>query len=625
MGLTRRQLLRGGAGGAALAAGSGLGLFPARAALAAPLAAPAGTTLDSTIVRAKATGYSLLTSGPGEPHIVRTDLGTTAVPGRTATRRPVLAFAQLTDIHVVDAQSPARVEYLDRYDDDPQTRSLFSAAYRPHEMLTAHVSDAIVRAVNAVRRSPVLGSPLAFTICTGDNTNNSQLNELRWQIDVLDGRSVTANSGDPATWEGVHDGNPDTYDAHYWHPEGVPAGQPADLARRLYGFPTVSGLLAAAMRPFTPAGLATRWYTAFGNHDGLAQGNFPRTFQFDQLARGGVKVIGLPAGFSQDDLRRLAAGDQAALDAALGGGARTVTADPNRRVISRVETVQQHRAQPGRPFGHGYTKANADAGTAYYTFDAGIVRGIVLDTVNPNGEADGSLDETQFAWLRQQLQAVSSRWLTAPDGTVVQGSAADRLVVVFGHHTIATMTNPITSADEPGPRVLGTEVRDLLLSFPNVVLMVDGHTHRNAVTPYLRPDGAARPGGFWEVNTASHIDWPQQARLVEIADNRDGTLSVFGTLVDAKAPLVGGHRTDTPVLLASLSRELSANDWQETDTGRRGPVEARNVELLVAAPFPLPDGPPATVPEVPRTALLPVLGAAAAAGAIALRRRTTTG
>ena len=36
---------------------------------------------------------------------------------------------------------------------------------------------------------------------------------------------------------------------------------------------------------------------------------------------------------------------------------------------------------------------------------------------------------------------------------------------------------------------------------------------------------------FWEVNTASHIDWPQQSRLAEIADNRDGTLSVIVTIV----------------------------------------------------------------------------------------------
>jgi hypothetical protein len=138
-------------------------------------------------------------------------------------------------------------------------------------------------------------------------------------------------------------------------------------------------------------------------------------------------------------------------------------------------------------------------------------------------------------------------------------------------------------------RVLGPQVRDLLLRFPNVVLWVNGHTHRNTVTPYRRAAGSI-PGGFWEINTAAHIDWPQQARVVEIADNRDGTLSVFGTLIDHAAPRHYGSAPREPLALASLSRELGANDWQNatptaTEDGRRGAIEDRNVELLVPAPF----------------------------------------
>ena len=99
------------------------------------------------------------------------------------------------------------------------------------------------------------------------------------------------------------------------------------------------------------------------------------------------------------------------------------------------------------------------------------------------------------------------------------------------------------------------------------------------------------PGGFWEVNTAAHVDWPQQARTVELVDNRDGTLSIFGTIIDHVAPTSYGKRPKTPLELAALSRELGANDWQERDKsprgedGRRGRLEDRNVELLVPAPF----------------------------------------
>ena len=52
-------------------------------------------------------------------------------------------------------------------------------------------------------------------------------------------------------------------------------GKSADRYRAEYGFPTIPKLLDAARRPFTAAGLDIPWYTCFGNHDGLSQGNFP--------------------------------------------------------------------------------------------------------------------------------------------------------------------------------------------------------------------------------------------------------------------------------------------------------------------------------------------------------------
>jgi hypothetical protein len=94
------------------------------------------------------------------------------------------------------------------------------------------------------------------------------------------------------------------------------------------------------------------------------------------------------------------------------------------------------------------------------------------------------------------------------------------------------------------------------------------------------------------VNTASHVDWPQQARVVEIVDNGDGTLSIFATIVDHAAPETWPASPTTPLALAALSRELGSNDWQrdaETPTvdGKRGARSDRNVELLVRAPFPV--------------------------------------
>ncbi|HZP14187.1 MAG TPA: hypothetical protein VFA96_00075, partial [Nocardioides sp.] len=207
MDLTRRDLFRGALAAWAVA---GVGLaaegFLTPASAAAPIN-PGGTTLAQTLRKgsAGAGGYVPIVVGPGEPHIVRTDF--VAAPGtnRAAQRKGILAWAQLSDVHVVDAQSPMRLEWADRFDDtaatgDPTT-GLTSSAYRPHEMLGAQVADAMVRAINAVATGPVSGLPLAFAIQTGDNADNAQYNETRWNIDVLGGsKVVTPDSGDLTRW-----------------------------------------------------------------------------------------------------------------------------------------------------------------------------------------------------------------------------------------------------------------------------------------------------------------------------------------------------------------------------------------------------------------------------------------
>jgi metallophosphoesterase (TIGR03767 family) len=565
MELTRRDFLRvAGAVSGAVA----LGGLAAEAV--AGVAGRGRTTLTVTLRKGPAGegGYRPVIRADGEPHVVRTDLGARALRGRGARRKPLLAFAQLSDVHVVDAQSPMRVEYVDRYDDENEpgdpTPGIFGSAYRPQEVLTAQIVEAMIREVNRIGSGPVTGKPLAFAIQTGDNSDNSQYNEIRWNIGILDGGEVRPDSGDLSRYEGVMDGDPTYYDTHYWHPDGTPEGKPDDQPRSRYGFPEVPGLLDAARRPFQAQGLALPWYTAMGNHDPLAQGNFPSTMQLNTVAVGPLKMISPPAGASQADVLDALRGNYADFVAAFAATphVRAVTPDPDRRLLQRAEVVEEHFTTTGSPVGHGFTETNRADGTAYYTFDRGLLRFIVLDTVNPNGEANGSLDATQFAWLQEQLAA-----------------AAGRLVVIVSHHTADSMDNPLVgTGGDPEPRVLGDEVVAALLEHGNVVAWVNGHTHSNHVWAHERAGG----GGFWEINTASHIDWPQQARLIEVTDNRDGTLSIFATMVDHGAPLSGS--LDGPMGLAALARELAANDWQERDQDRRGARTDRNVELLVEAP-----------------------------------------
>jgi len=140
----------------------------------APLVAPSNVPAYQTY------GYSAWQPGSGEDYGRRFDLMPTGYPGAANTAR-LLSFFSMSDIHITDKESTAQglaYGWLAGFGSD------MSSSYSPVILSTTHVLDAAIRAVNALHNQ----TPFDCGIFLGDAINNTQFNELRWYLDVIDGK-----------------------------------------------------------------------------------------------------------------------------------------------------------------------------------------------------------------------------------------------------------------------------------------------------------------------------------------------------------------------------------------------------------------------------------------------------
>lgn len=601
----------------------------AAAAVAAVSDTVGQTSVQQRIVPAAPGAFRFLQLGAGEPYTVRQDLAT-AGGSRTANRTSLVYFGQLSDFQLADEESPARLEVI-----DPLSTPLnlpFGAAWRPWEALEPQIDEAMIRQVNQfAAASPVADgagahSAMDFTIDTGDSADSQQLNETLWVRTLLEGGALNPNSGvnkatyshilcpnlfvpgaaEAARYTGVQD-----YDDYIegTYPEFYDPDSPKGPHS---AWPKYPGLMDRAQQAFTASGLSVPSYVAFGNHDALVQGNAAANAAFEQVATGCLKPIG-PVSNPENVAALLASLLNPAnlLSSLLTSPQNTIVVpgDPQRRFVSKKQYKDVFRAG-SQADGHGFDLIDAAQETAskgaagYYAWNpAPGMRFIALDTVaeagtilTPTGKStsDGNIDDPQFKWLRAQLQAAT---------------AADELVVLFSHHAPESLVadapdelaplcllpdahghdiNPGCDLDPRSsqPIHLEADAVSLLHEFPNAIAWVAGHSHDNLINAFPGPGGN---GGFWSIRVAAEADWPQQSRLLQVFDNHDGTLSIFGTILDhvgqAAAPAPG-----TPAAamdfndLASAARTMSFNDLQSGAPLGEGQADDRNVELLIDDP-----------------------------------------
>lgn len=426
-----------------------------------------GSTLRSTWT--DAVGDGQLRTGPGEPLVSRLELG-----GRAPATSVLATLAHVTDTHVLDAASPARVTFLDRL--GPPLQSTF----RPQETLTAQVLAGIASALAVLRPQLVIQG--------GDLIDNDQNNELGRALAVLRGGEVRPGSG-AVGYVGVQSASdPDPF---YFRP---------DIDAPLY-----PGLLRASARPFVSRGIDVPWCPVLGDHDVLLAGELVPTELTRSLAVGDRALWHLPPGLTLPGRLRGAAvaspdgpPDPGLVDGflrrALAGPTVRVPADPARRQMSVGEvTARLKRAGSG---------VSLRSGRLDYVIDIGPrLRLVVLDLVRRDGGSGGVVGPEQPAWLSRQLARGGERW-----------------VIVVSHQPLASSAG-------------GDQVLTLLDRSPRVIAALSGHTHRNRIVP--RPTAA---GGYWLIATASLIDFPQQARALRIVATAGGGVALQTWMLDHALP-----------------------------------------------------------------------------------------
>ena len=550
MKISRRTFLKSGLSGVALVA---CGTVPAKwirpakaAAVAKKLRTTAGTVmpipvpssspklLPTDLAQYSRHGYGKWEIGEGFAPEKRLDLLKKGQHNDAA--KPVaelLRFFAITDIHISDKETPAQAILYG-------VKGGVSSAYSGVMLYTPHVLDAAIQTVNELHKE----TPIDFGISLGDTCNNTQYNELRWYIDVIDGKVIQPSSGSHAGADSID-----------------------------------------FQKPFKAAGLdkTIPWYQTLGNHDHFFIGFLPQN-EYSRQALIGKNIINMgnvfadPRGMDSRGFYMGAIDGGTPYGDVIGVGPeknfatppQVRAADPDRRSLYRREWMNEFFKTSSRPMGHGFSRSNIDNDFACYSFEPKSdipIKVIVLDNTQRNddinnpeslGYGHASLDQERYDWLVRELDL---------------GQAEGKLMIIAAHIPFGVEPWPSMMGWNPAAPVTEKQFIAKLQEYPNLILFAAGHRHGNTVTAFPSPDPTRPELGFWQVETASLRDFPQQLRLFEIVRNSDETISIRATNVD---PVV---KEGTP---AAKSRAYAIGAQQIFNNAMPYlPTGAYNAELVV--------------------------------------------
>jgi metallophosphoesterase (TIGR03768 family) len=427
-------------------------------------------------------------------------------PTANDSAKRLARFFTITDIHITDKESPAQCIFF--------RNSKFDNAisvYAPLMLYTTQMLDATVQTINDIHKVDAFD----FGIALGDLANSTQRNELRWFIDVLDGDSIRPYSGgrkDP-----IPGPNNDYQD------------------------------------PFLAKGLdkSIPWYATIGNHDHFFMGSKPiwsnpvneklrNAFVSDSILKLGNILSPLdPNAINENTYSMGTIDGRTRYGKIIGDGVvndmksiPTVTPDNNRRSLSKQEWMKEFSNTSSFPKGHGFNQKsinNNDTIAGCYSFMTNTkipIKVIVLDDTQDDTDppivegiyGHGSLSNGRYKWLKNQLKA---------------GQDSNQLMIISAHVPIGVADNMSAFSWGETPEYKNDkDVIKQLKTYPNLILWVAGHRHLNTVTPLAADNGEPVQNSFWEVETKSLREFPEQFRTFDIKLNSDSTISIITTNVD---------------------------------------------------------------------------------------------